>query len=118
MTQEHMDYAEVLKEAQDKGYAESDPTADVGGFDAARKIAILASIAFNSRVDLKNVYVEGIDKISARDIAYADELGYVVKLLGIAKEKEGKGISARVHPTMLKKIIPLLRLMASTTLSM
>ncbi len=107
MTQEHMDYAEVLKEAQDKGYAESDPTADVGGFDAARKIAILASIAFNSRVDLKNVYVEGIDKISARDIAYADELGYVVKLLGIAKEKEGKGISARVHPTMLKKNHPL-----------
>ena len=107
MTQEHMDFAEVLKEAQDKGYAESDPTADVGGFDAARKIAILASIAFNSRVGLDDVYVEGIDKISSRDIEYADELGYVIKLLGIAKQKEGKGVSARVHPTMLRKDHPL-----------
>lgn len=107
MTQDHMDFAEVLKEAQDKGYAESDPTADVGGFDAARKIAILASIAFNSRVSLDDVYVEGIDKISSRDIEYADELGYVIKLLGIAKQKEGKGVSARVHPTMLRKDHPL-----------
>lgn len=107
MTQDHMDFAEVLKEAQDKGYAESDPTADVGGFDAARKIAILASIAFNSRVSLDDVYVEGIDKISSRDIEYADELGYVIKLLGIAKQKEVKGVSARVHPTMLRKDHPL-----------
>ncbi|WP_317302701.1 homoserine dehydrogenase [Acidaminococcus timonensis] len=107
MTQDHMDFAEVLKEAQDKGYAESDPTADVGGFDAARKIAILASIAFNSRVSLDDVDVEGIDKISSRDIEYASELGYVIKLLGIAKQKDGKGISARVHPTMLRKDHPL-----------
>ena len=99
MTQDHMDFAEVLKEAQDKGYAESDPTADVGGFDAARKIAILASISFNSRVELDDVHVEGIDKISSRDIEYASELGYVIKLLGIAKQKEGKGISAHCTGT-------------------
>ena len=107
MTQEHMDFAEVLKEAQDKGYAESDPTADVGGFDAARKIAILASIAFNSRGGQDDVGGGGGDKISSRDIEYADELGYVIKLLGIAKQKEGKGVSARVHPTMLRKDHPL-----------
>lgn len=107
MTEDHMDFAEVLKEAQDKGYAESDPTADVGGWDAARKLAILASIGFNSRVSLKDVSVEGIEKVSLRDIEYADELGYVVKLLGIAKQKEGKGISVRVHPTMLPKNHPL-----------
>lgn len=106
MTEDHMDFAEVLKEAQDKGYAESDPTADVGGWDAARKLAILASIGFNSRVSLKDVSVEGIEKVSLRDIEYADELGYVVKLLGIAKQKEGKGISVRVHPTMLPKNHP------------
>ena len=64
MTEDHMDFAEVLKEAQDKGYAESDPTADVGGWDAARKLAILASIGFNSRVSLKDVSVEGIEKVS------------------------------------------------------
>ena len=90
MTQEHMDFAEVLKEAQDKGYAESDPTADVGGFDAARKIAILASIAFNSRVGLDDVYVEGIDKISSRDIEYADELGYVIKLLALPSRRRAR----------------------------
>lgn len=107
MTNNHMDFAEVLKEAQDKGYAESDPTADVGGLDAARKIAILASIAFNCRVALDDVSVEGIDKISLRDIEYADELGYVVKLLGVAKHLGDKGVSVSVHPTMLPKDHPL-----------
>ena len=107
MTNNHMDFAEVLKEAQDKGYAESDPTADVGGLDAARKIAILASIAFNCRISLDDVKVEGIEKISLRDIEYADELGYVVKLLGVAKHLKDKGISVTVHPTMLPKDHPL-----------
>lgn len=86
MTEEHMDFTEVLKQAQEKGYAESDPTADIGGFDAARKIAILSSIAFNTRVHLDEVEIEGIEKISLRDIVYAEELGYTIKLLGIAKQ--------------------------------
>jgi homoserine dehydrogenase len=107
MSAEHMDFAEVLKEAQEKGYAESDPTADIGGFDAARKIAILSSIAFNSRIGLKDVSIEGIEKISLRDIEYAEELGYVLKLLGIAKQYSDKKISVGVHPTMLPKDHPL-----------
>ena len=74
MTAEHMSYAEVLKEAQAKGYAESDPTADVGGLDAARKIVILASIAFNTRISLDDVEVEGIESIEACDIKYANDM--------------------------------------------
>ena len=107
MSQEHMDFAEVLKEAQAKGYAEADPTADIGGLDAARKLVILASIAFNTRISLDDVYVDGIQKINIRDIEYAEELGYVIKLLAIAKNRPGKGISVRVHPTMLPKKHPL-----------
>lgn len=100
MSQEGLDFQEVLLEAQQLGYAESDPTADVGGFDAARKIAILSSIAFNSRVTLADVYVEGITSISSKDILYARELGYVIKLLAIAKEVDGK-VQARVHPAFV-----------------
>jgi homoserine dehydrogenase len=100
MSQEGRDYHEVLREAQELGYAESDPTADVGGLDAARKIAILSSIAFNSRVTLDDVYVEGITAITPQDIKYAQELGYVIKLLAIAKEVDGK-IQARVHPAFI-----------------
>jgi len=100
MSQEGRDYHEVLREAQELGYAESDPTADVGGLDAARKIAILSSIAFNSRVTLDDVYVEGITAITPQDIKYAQELGYVIKLLAIAKEIDGK-IQARVHPAFI-----------------
>ena len=100
MSREGRDYHEVLREAQALGYAESDPTSDVGGLDAARKIAILSSIAFNSRVRLEDVYVEGITAITPQDIQYARELGYVVKLLAIAKEVEGK-IQARVHPAFI-----------------
>ena len=84
MYEENGDFQEILKEAQELGYAEADPTADIGGFDAARKVAILASIAYNSRVTLDDVYVEGIEKISALDIDAARKLGYVIKLLGIA----------------------------------
>ncbi|AQS60517.1 homoserine dehydrogenase [Desulforamulus ferrireducens] len=106
MTQDGSDFADVLQEAQAKGYAEADPTADVGGYDAARKIAILASIAFNSRVPLNQVYTEGITKITADDIAYAKELGYVIKLLGIAKDRP-EGIEVRVHPTFIPQNHPL-----------
>lgn len=107
MTDEHMDYPVVLQEAQEQGFAESDPTADVGGFDAARKLVILASIAYNTRFNLEQVYIEGIQKISARDIAYATEFGYVVKLLAIAEDCGALGVNLRVHPTFLPKDHPL-----------
>lgn len=106
MTREGSQFEDILREAQAKGYAEADPTADVGGFDAARKIAILASIAFNTRVPLSQVYTEGITGITAEDISYADELGYVIKLLGIAKSRE-EGVEVRVHPTFIPKTHPL-----------
>ena len=107
MSQEHMDYDEVLKEAQAMGYAESDPTADVGGLDAARKAVILASIAFNTRVSLDDVQIEGIQNIGIQDINYAEKLGYVIKLLAIAKNDPENGISICVRPTMLPKSHPL-----------
>ncbi|MDD4601049.1 MAG: homoserine dehydrogenase [Negativicutes bacterium] len=106
MTNEKIDFADVLAEAQSQGYAESDPTADVGGFDAARKIAILSSIAFGTRISLDDVYVEGITKISSQDIEYATELGYVIKLLAIAREDEN-GIDVRVHPAFVPSTHPL-----------
>ena len=86
MTEKGSDYAAVLKEAQEKGYAEANPAADVEGLDAARKAAILGSIAFNSRVSLDEVSVEGITHIEPADINYAKELGYVIKLLAVAKD--------------------------------
>jgi len=107
MSQEHMDYEDVLKEAQAMGYAESDPTADVGGLDAARKAVILASIAFNTRVSLDDVQIEGIQNIGIQDIEYAEKLGYVIKLLAVAKNDPENGISISVRPTMLPKSHPL-----------
>jgi len=106
MTKEGLDFEQVLKEAQALGYAEADPSADVEGYDAARKLAILSSIAFNTRVPLNQVYVEGITGITAEDIAYANELNCVIKLLGIAKETE-EGIEVRVHPALLPVQHPL-----------
>lgn len=106
MSQEGCDFDSVLKEAQAKGYAEADPTADVGGLDAARKIAILASIAFSTRVSVDDVYVEGITHITPEDIAYAKELGFVIKLLGIAKEVDG-AVEVRVHPAFIPQAHPL-----------
>jgi homoserine dehydrogenase len=106
MTRDKSDFASVLAEAQAKGYAEADPTADVGGWDAARKIAILASIAFNTRITLDDVHVEGITAISPQDIEYAGELGYCIKLLAIAKDTP-RGIDVRVHPTFLPLSHPL-----------
>lgn len=107
MFRDNLDYADVLKEAQEKGYAESDPTADVGGLDAARKLVILASIAFNTRISLDDVRIEGIQNIGIRDIKHARDLGYTIKLLAIAKNVEGHGISVCVHPTMLPLTHPL-----------
>lgn len=107
MSLEGRDFTEVLAEAQELGYAESDPTADISGLDAARKIAILSSIAFNSRVTLNDVYVEGITAITAADIQYGKELGYVIKLLAIAKEDENQQIQVRVHPAFIPKTHPL-----------
>lgn len=106
MSREGRDFQEVLREAQDLGYAEADPAADIEGDDAARKMAILASIAFNTRVTYSDVYREGISRITAQDISYAADLGYVIKLLGIAREDE-EGIEVRVHPALLPGNHPL-----------
>lgn len=100
------DLMEVLKEAQELGYAEADPTSDIEGLDAARKIAVLASIAFNRSVVLDDVYVEGITKISIDDINYAKMFNSTIKLLGIAVDDE-QGIEVRVHPTLLPLSHPL-----------
>jgi homoserine dehydrogenase len=107
MTLEGADFDEVLREAQAKGYAEADPSSDVGGFDAQYKIAILSSIAFNSRVHVPDVYVEGITHITKRDIDCARELGYVIKLLGIATRVGEDGMQVRVHPALLPTAHPL-----------
>lgn len=106
MSEEGSDFADALKEAQEKGYAETDPTNDIDGHDAAYKIAILASIAFTSRADVTQVYREGIRDIEADDIAIAQELGYKVKLLAIAKLIDG-AVQARVHPTLVPCTHPL-----------
>ncbi len=106
MTHEGWDFAPALEDAQAKGYAEADPSADVEGHDAARKLAILASIAFGSRVTPNQVYTEGIERVTARDIQYARELGWSVKLLAIAKEGD-EGLEVRVHPTFLPQDHPL-----------
>jgi len=96
------DYEEVLKEAQELGYAEADPTFDVGGFDAAHKLLILASIAYNIDAKPEDILIEGIENINLTDIEFAKEFGYEIKLLGIAK-KVGNEIELRVHPTLIKK---------------
>lgn len=106
MSEEGSNYRDVLAEAQQKGYAEADPTSDVEGYDAARKLAILASIAFNTRISFKDVYVEGITSITARDIMYARELNYTVKLLAVGKADDGQ-IEVRVHPTFIPQNHPL-----------
>ncbi len=100
MGEDGMSYDEALAEAQEKGFAEADPTADVDGFDAAAKIAILASIAFNSHVTMNDVYTEGIRRISPVDLAMAQDMGYAVKLVAHARRTE-QGVEVRVHPTMI-----------------
>lgn len=106
MLEEGMDFQEALDKATELGYAEADPTADVEGLDAGRKVAIMASIAFHSRVVFSDVYTEGITKISARDIMYAKEFGSVIKLLGVAHNTP-EGIEVAVHPMMIAQDHPL-----------
>jgi homoserine dehydrogenase len=106
MSQEGAAYGDVLKEAQELGYAESDPTSDVEGYDAARKMTILGTIGFHSNISLNDVAVRGISQVSKEDIAYGKRLGYEVKLLGIAERQDGR-ISISVQPTMVKKSHPL-----------
>ncbi len=110
MQTEGSDFDAVLADAQRLGYAEADPTADVDGLDAADKIAILASLAFGGRIKLPEVHCEGIRKISAADITYADRLGFVIKLLATAKRDEAPdsdALQVRVHPTFVPKTHPL-----------
>ena len=100
------EFAEVLAEAQKLGYAEADPGFDVDGVDAAHKLAVLAALAFNARVEFDDLHIEGIRQVSALDIAYAQELGYRIKLLGIAR-RTPEGLSLRVHPCMVAEASPI-----------
>jgi homoserine dehydrogenase len=102
MREEKRDFADVLADAQALGYAEADPSFDIDGVDAAHKLAILAALAFGRPVDFAAVHVEGIRRISALDINFAEELGYRIKLLGIARETPA-GVEVRVHPAMVPK---------------
>ena len=102
MQEEHLPFAEVLQEAQAKGYAEADPTFDIGGFDTAHKLALLTSLAFGTETAFDQIHVEGIQGITQADIEAADDLGYHIKLLGVAVRTES-GIEARVHPAMVPK---------------
>ena len=100
MIKEGADYDAVLKEAQELGYAEADPTFDVGGYDAAHKLLILGSIAYGIDAKPEDIVIEGIEKITATDVEFAQEFGYEIKLLGIAK-KVDNGVEMRVHATMI-----------------
>lgn len=100
------DFADVLADAQKQGYAEADPTFDVEGIDTAHKLALLISLCFGTRVDFDKIYTEGISKVTALDIEYAQDFGYKLKLLAIGKH-EGDQVEARVHPTMIPEDYPL-----------
>jgi homoserine dehydrogenase len=102
METEKLGFAEVLADAQSLGYAEADPTFDVGGFDTAHKLSILTSLAFGTRIDAQAIHVEGIASITPLDLAMADELGFRIKLLGVAVRTQD-GVEQRVHPTMVAK---------------
>ncbi|MGQ0672787.1 MAG: homoserine dehydrogenase [Hyphomicrobium sp.] len=102
MQEEKRSFDDVLREAQAKGYAEADPVFDIGGFDAAHKLALLTSLAFGTKVAFDQIHVEGIEKITIADIEAADELGYRIKLLGVAVQTES-GIETRVNPAMVPK---------------
>jgi homoserine dehydrogenase len=102
METDGLSFEECLKQAQELGYAEADPTFDIGGFDTAHKLAILASLAFGTAIDAEAIHIEGIESITQDDLAAADELGYRVKLLGVA-ERTARGVEQRVHPTMVAK---------------
>jgi homoserine dehydrogenase len=106
MTQEGADFADVLKAAQELGYAEPDPTFDIEGVDTAHKLAILVSLCFGTRIDFNSIYTEGISRISGMDVKFASEFGYRIKLLAIGKLTDGQ-VEARVHPTMIPLHNPL-----------
>ncbi len=105
MANESRAFADVLKEAQELGYAEADPTFDVGGFDTAHKLAVLTSLAFGTEVNLSSIRIEGIEAITLEDIRNAAELGYKIKLLGVAVAHDG-GVEQRVHPTLIPRGSP------------
>ena len=107
MTEHGADYGEALAEAQELGFAEADPTADVGGFDAGSKAAIIATLAFREAVRAQDVFIEGIESTTAEDIAKATSLGQVIKLLAIVQRNDDGSISARVHPTLVTNEHPL-----------
>ena len=109
MRDKGLDFDVVLKEAQRLGYAEADPAFDIEGVDAAHKATIMSAIAFGIPVQFDKAYVEGITKLSATDIRYAEQLGYRIKLLGITRRREGEGVELRVHPTL----VPAKRLIAN-----
>ena len=113
MAQEKLSFVECLKEAQRLGYAEANPSFDIEGHDTAQKLSILASLTFGTRVDPASIYVEGISSITPADLNAADELGYRVKLLGVAVRTE-KGIEQRVHPTMIPKDSAIAQVMGVT----
>ncbi|CCD89448.1 homoserine dehydrogenase (HDH) [Bradyrhizobium sp. ORS 285] len=113
MEQEGLSFDECLKDAQRLGYAEADPSFDIHGHDTAQKLAILASLAFGTQVAEKSIYVEGISSIAPEDLKAADELGYRVKLLGVAM-RTAKGIEQRVHPTMVPKSSSIAQVMGVT----
>jgi homoserine dehydrogenase len=108
MREQKREFADVLAEAQALGYAEADPATDIDGVDAAHKLAILTALAFGRPVSFDDVYVEGIRRVSAADIAFAEELGYRIKLLGIARRTEA-GVEARVHPCLVPVSAPIAR---------
>ncbi len=103
MAEKELSYETALKQAQELGYAETDPTGDVEGFDAAYKIAILSTISFNKKVDINKIYREGITKITAQDIKSAKELGYTIKLIAMGQVLENGKIDVRVHPMLVAK---------------
>src|SRR5262245_60244608 len=113
MEKEGLSFADCLKDAQRLGYAEADPTFDIEGHDTAQKLSILASLAFGTKVDPDAIYVEGISSITPADLDAADELGYRIKLLGVAVATE-KGIEQRVHPTMVRKDSAIAQVMGVT----
>jgi homoserine dehydrogenase len=113
MEQDKTSFAECLKDAQRLGYAEADPSFDIEGHDTAQKLAILAGLAFGTKVDQSAIYVEGISSITPADLSAADELGYRVKLLGVAV-RTPKGIEQRVHPTMVRKDSAIAQVMGVT----
>jgi homoserine dehydrogenase len=106
MTEEGREFNEVLKQAQAEGYAEADPSLDIDGIDAAHKLSILVMLSFGIFLDFSRIHVEGIRNITPLDISFANEFGYRIKLLAIAKSREGR-IEARVHPTLVRKETPL-----------